>query len=55
MRGFEGETIGHVVLARPKVDVLSLFPGARVTFAIAFGLVMAIAFGTRLVARSRDV
>jgi len=54
MRGFDGETIGHVVLARPKVDVLSLFPGARVTFAGALGLAIAVAFATRMRARARD-
>jgi serine/threonine protein kinase len=46
VRGLEGQgTIAHVVMARPLDGVLSLFPGARIVFALtAIGaLVLAIA------------
>jgi len=50
--GLDGQgTIGHVVMARPLDGVLSLFPGARIVFALtAFGA-LAVAIATWLRAR----
>ena len=50
--GLAGQgTIAHVVMARPLDGVLSLFPGARLVFALAALCAVVIAVGTYVRAR----
>ena len=51
LSGYDGEVVGHVVLAQAENTMLSLFPHARLVFALALGLAIAIACGTALRAR----
>ncbi len=51
LSGTDGDVVGHVVLAHAEKDVLSLFPHARLLFALALGLALALAIGTSLRAR----
>jgi serine/threonine protein kinase len=53
MRTTQGEEFAHVVMARRIDTVLSLFPGARLVFAVT--LVVAIAIGIATAWRAREI
>jgi len=48
---YDHTVLGHVVMARSADSVLSLFPGARIAFAIAMCLALGAAVATALRAR----
>ena len=49
IRGFDKQVVGHVVMAR-RIDsvLLSLFPGARLVFALAMIAAVAIAIASAI-------
>jgi hypothetical protein len=55
IRGFDNQIVGDVVMARELDSVLSLFPGARLVFALAMLGALAVAVGSALWTRQLAV